>query len=169
MNTTENAAIHNEANIDEANIDEADIDEAEIKNESDKPSLEVATLAGGCFWCVEADLEKLDGVERVISGYSGGDETNPTYQEVAGGKTGHTESVQVHFDPNVISYAELLHNFWQNIDPTDSEGQFVDRGKQYRPSIFFHNREQQQAAEASKEALISNKLYSKPLTIDILP
>lgn len=109
----------------------------------------VATFAGGCFWCVEEGFEKLPGVYEAISGYTGGPERNPTYKQVAGGRTGHTEAVQVFYDPNVIEYAGLLEAFWRFMDPTDAEGQFVDRGQQYRAEIFYHDAEQKALAEAS--------------------
>ncbi len=96
-----------------------------------------AILAGGCFWCVESGLEKLDGVKEVISGYTGGRQMNPTYQQVSSGGTGHTEAVEVLYDPDKISYAELLDAFWMIMDPTDAGGQFVDRGSQYRSGIFI--------------------------------
>ena len=114
---------------------------------------ELATLAGGCFWCIEADLEKLTGVKKVISGYTGGDIKNPSYQQVSSGQTGHVEAVQVHFNPQQISYSQLLDIFWQKINPTDSKGQFVDRGYQYSSAIFYHNPEQKKLAEQSKAKL----------------
>jgi len=110
------------------------------------PSLAVATFAGGCFWCVESGFEALPGVVEAVSGYSGGPETNPTYQQVAGGRTGHTEAVQVYYDPDVITYEGLLQGLWRMMDPTDANGQFVDRGAQYRPGIFYHSPEQQALA-----------------------
>lgn len=132
-------------------------------------SLHVATFAGGCFWCTESDFEKVKGVAKVISGYSGGPETNPSYNQVASGRTGHTESVQVYYDSNTVSYDALLHYFWRMMDPTDSKGQFVDRGKQYRPAIFYHNNQQRQAAEESLEKLRTSSRYSKPLDTEIVP
>ncbi|MFP4421668.1 MAG: peptide-methionine (R)-S-oxide reductase MsrB [Desulfococcaceae bacterium] len=128
-----------------------------------------ATFAGGCFWCVEADLEKVDGVVEVVSGYTGGPEKNPTYKEVAGGATGHVEAVQVHYDPQKISYPEVLGVFWRHIDPTDDGGQFVDRGRQYRTAIFYHDEEQRKAAEASKAALDASGRFEKPVVTEILP
>lgn len=135
----------------------------------DDPSLAVATFAGGCFWCVEAGFEKVPGVVEVVSGYSGGDEPDPTYQQVSGGRTGHTESVQVYYDPSKMTYEGLLQAFWRMMDPTDSGGQFVDRGKQYRPAIFYMNPAQQQAAEASIKALADAGRYDKPITIEVTP
>ena len=96
----------------------------------------IATLAGGCFWCVEADFEKVAGVTEAISGYAGGEERNPTYQQVSSGRTGHVEAVQVIFDPRQISYAQILNVFWKHVDPTDDKGQFVDRGRQYRCLLY---------------------------------
>ncbi len=126
-----------------------------------------ATFAGGCFWCSEADFEKLPGVLRVISGYAGGQKENPTYEEVTSGTTGHAEAVQVHYDPSKISYEKLLDKYWKHIDPTDSGGQFVDRGSQYRSVIFYHNEEQKRSAEKSKEALNRSKRFQKPVVTEI--
>lgn len=128
-----------------------------------------ATFAGGCFWCVEADFEKLRGVVEVISGYSGGDEEAPTYHEVAAGQTGHAESVQVIFDPKQISYRELLDFFWRHVDPTDAGGQFVDRGSPYRSAIFYHDEEQKRVAEESKLELMESGVFDKPIVTEIVP
>jgi peptide-methionine (S)-S-oxide reductase len=117
-----------------------------------KRFLAVATFAGGCFWCMEPPFESLKGVVSVTSGYTGGDVANPTYQQVSDGGTGHYEAVQVRYDPQQITYAQLLEVFWRNIDPTDDGGQFCDRGPQYRAAIFFHDAAQKQAAEQSKKA-----------------
>ena len=116
-------------------------------------SLEIATLAGGCFWCIEADLEKILGVKKVISGYAGGHKENPSYKEVSSGGTGHVEAVQVYFNPKEISYSKLLDIFWKKINPTDDKGQFVDRGYQYSSAIFYHSEEQKKTAEESKTKL----------------
>lgn len=129
--------------------------------------MRIATFAGGCFWCMEADFEKLPGVAKVISGYTGGKERHPTYEEVASGRTGHVEAVQVYYDPSKISYQELLDAFWRRIDPTDPEGQFVDRGPQYRSAIFYHDEEQRQLAEASKEKLTRSRRFDKPIVTAI--
>lgn len=118
-----------------------------------RPGEAVATFAGGCFWCTESDFEKLAGVTRVISGYSGGKEKNPTYEQVSAGVTGHVESIQVYYDPAKVSYDALLDHFWRHVDPTDAGGQFVDRGKQYVSVIFYRGEEQKRAAEASRDAL----------------
>ena len=114
---------------------------------------ETATLAGGCFWCVESDLEPLTGVKEVISGYTGGHKPNPAYKEVSSGSTGHQEAVQVIFDPTQISYAEILEVFWKKINPLDDKGQFVDRGFQYTSGIFYHTEQQKQLALQSKKEL----------------
>ena len=114
---------------------------------------EVATFAGGCFWCMEPPYENLVGVSKVISGYAGGKEKNPAYKDVASGKTGHREAVQVHYDPSLISYQRLLEIFWINIDPTDPKGQFVDKGFQYTSAIFPHNDQQETLAKESLKAL----------------
>lgn len=131
----------------------------------------VATLAGGCFWCVEAKFEKLGlpGIGDVVSGYTGGKLENPTYKQVGYGQTRHTEAVQIHYDPDQVSYAELLHYFWREINPTDSKGQFVDRGAHYRPAIFYHDDEQKRVAEESLAQLAASGRFDKPLTIEITP
>jgi peptide methionine sulfoxide reductase msrA/msrB len=128
-----------------------------------------ATFAGGCFWCSESDLEKAEGVIEVISGYTGGDEKDPTYKEVAYGKTGHYEAVQVIYDPEKVSYPELLDLFWRHIDPTDAGGQFVDRGRQYRTAIFYHDDEQRQTAMQSKSDLAASGRFVGPIVTEILP
>ena len=127
-----------------------------------------AIFAGGCFWCMEPPFEKLDGVHAVVSGYIDGHKENPTYQEVSSGTTGHTEAVEITYDPNKISFAELLEVFWMNIDPTDAGGQFVDRGSQYRTGIYYLNVEQQQLAEASKERLGKSGRFDSPIVTEIV-
>ncbi len=129
----------------------------------------VATFAGGCFWCTESDFEKVPGVTRVISGYTGGHDTDPTYREVSSGTTGHIESVEVHYDPSMITYEGLLTAFWRMVDPTDSGGQFVDRGHQYSTAIFYHNDTQKQAAEASIRELAASRRYSDPIVTPVRP
>lgn len=130
--------------------------------------LEVATFAGGCFWCSESDFEKVDGVVAVISGYTGGPEKDPTYQQVASGRTGHYEAVQVHFDPRKVTYRQLLDVFWRHVNPTDAGGQFVDRGPQYRSAIFCHDENQRRQAQQSKEALADSGVFSDPVVTPIL-
>jgi peptide methionine sulfoxide reductase msrA/msrB len=126
-----------------------------------------ATFAGGCFWCMEHPFEKLDGVDAVVSGYIGGHKENPTYKEVSAGITGHTEAVEITYDPEKVSYEELLEVFWRQVDPTDGGGQFVDRGSQYRTGIFFHNEAQKKAAIDSKTALENRMLFGKPVVTEI--
>ncbi|WP_123034757.1 peptide-methionine (S)-S-oxide reductase MsrA [Haliea alexandrii] len=135
----------------------------------DNENLAVATFAGGCFWCVEEGFEKIPGVVEAVSGYSGGKETNPSYEQVSAGQTGHTEAVQVYYDPAVITYEGLVEGFWRFMDPTDSAGQFVDRGRQYRPAIFYHSPEQQRTAQASRDALQASGRYDEPVVIEITP
>jgi len=130
--------------------------------------MEKATFAGGCFWCMEPPFEKLDGVKEVISGYSGGEKVNPTYEEVSAGGTGHVEAVEISYDPTKISYSKLLDVFWRQIDPTDPDGQFVDRGKQYRSLIFYHDDEQRKLAEESKKKLDESGRYEKPIVTEIV-
>jgi peptide methionine sulfoxide reductase msrA/msrB len=129
--------------------------------------LATAMFAGGCFWCVESDFEKVPGVVEVISGYSGGRGENPTYENYAA--KGYVEVVQVKYDPAKVSYQQLLDVFWRHIDPTDPDGQFVDRGPQYRAAIFYLNDTEKQQAEASKEALAKSGRFSKPIVTEILP
>ena len=130
---------------------------------------EKATFAGGCFWCIEAAFEKVEGVLEAVSGYTGGDTINPTYDEVSTGRTGHYEAVEVVFDPAVISYAELVAVFWKNIDPTDSGGQFADRGTQYQTVIFYHDDEQKMIAQQSKLALQNSGKFDHEIVTKILP
>ncbi|HEY5717279.1 MAG TPA: peptide-methionine (R)-S-oxide reductase MsrB [Motiliproteus sp.] len=132
-------------------------------------TLAVATFAGGCFWCTEAGFEKIPGVVEAVSGYSGGHDPHPTYKTVSAGGTGHTEVVQVYYDPSQISYEGLVQGFWRFMDPTDAKGQFVDRGTQYRPAIFYHDAEQQRSADAAKAALNASGRYPEPVVIEIVP
>jgi len=131
-------------------------------------NLPKATFAGGCFWCTEADFEKLPGVVKAISGYAGGQKENPTYSQVSAGTTGHVEAVQVTYDPAKVTYQELLDYFWRHIDPTDPGGQFVDRGPQYRSVIFYHDEEQKRSAEKSKKALERSGKFEKPIATEIV-
>ncbi|MEW6490794.1 MAG: peptide-methionine (R)-S-oxide reductase MsrB [Thermodesulfobacteriota bacterium] len=128
-----------------------------------------ATFAGGCFWCTEADFEKVPGVLEAVSGYAGGHVPNPTYQQVTAGATGHLEVVQVLYDPGRVSYSELLDVFWRHVDPTDPGGQFVDRGPQYRTAIFYHDAEQKRLAEQSRGALAASGRFRKPIVTEIVP
>ena len=118
-----------------------------------------ATFAGGCFWCLEPPFDKLPGVTATIPGYSGGDVVNPTYKQVSGGRSGHVEVLRVQYDPEKISYEQLLQVFWRNIDPTTPNQQFCDRGEQYRSEIFYHDKQQQQLADASLQALQKKKPF----------
>lgn len=131
--------------------------------------LEKVTLAGGCFWCMEAPFENLPGVKSVVSGYSGGLKENPSYEQVSSGTTGHKEVVQVTFDPKKTSLQEILKVFWRQIDPTDSGGQFVDRGNQYTSAIFVANESQKAAAEQSKGELEKSGKFTKAVVTEILP
>jgi len=134
-----------------------------------KGKTEIATLAGGCFWCTESAFDDLPGVVDVISGYTGGHLANPTYEQVSSGQTGHYESIEVRFDPSKITYAEILNVFWRQIDPTDAGGQFADRGDQYRSVIFVHDDAQRKIAEASKASLEKSGWFDKPIATQILP
>jgi peptide-methionine (S)-S-oxide reductase len=126
-----------------------------------------ATFAGGCFWCMEGPFDKLDGVISTTSGYIGGHKKDPTYREVSAGTTGHTEAVQVVYDPTKVTYQKLLDVFWVNIDPTVKDQQFCDHGSQYRSAIFYHNAEQKQLAEASKQQLEKNKPFEGMIYTEI--
>jgi len=128
----------------------------------------VAVFAGGCFWCTEADFDKLPGVLETTSGYIGGSIENPTYEEVSSGRTGHIEAVQVRFDPRQTSYAKLLEAFWPTIDPVNGNGQFCDNGPQYRSAIFYQDAEQQRLAEASKSVLAASGRLAQPIATEIL-
>ncbi len=136
-------------------------------NDAMENNTEVATFAGGCFWCTESDFEKVEGVHKVISGYTGGHQPHPSYHEVSMGGTGHTEAVQVYFDPKIVSYKALLDYFWRHINPTDAGGQFVDRGNQYRSEIFYHTPAQKTQATASKKALEAAMVFDKPIVTAI--
>ncbi|MGA8832064.1 MAG: peptide-methionine (R)-S-oxide reductase MsrB [Desulfomonilaceae bacterium] len=128
--------------------------------------LEKATFAGGCFWCMQPPFEKLDGVISVVSGYTGGTGKDPNYEDYA--EKGHIEAIEITYDPSKITYDQLLNVFWRQINPTDNGGQFVDRGPQYRSAIFYHNDEQKQLAEKSKEELEKSGKFDKPIVTDIL-
>jgi peptide-methionine (S)-S-oxide reductase len=127
--------------------------------------LQKATFAGGCFWCVEADFDKVKGVVETISGYTGGQTPNPTYEQVSSGGTGHAEAVEILFDPAVVSYEQLLEHFWRNVDPFVADRQFCDRGTQYRPEIFVHTPMQRAAAEASRARI--HRQFSQPIVVKI--
>ncbi len=127
-----------------------------------------ATFAGGCFWCMESAFQELDGVYAVISGYTGGTTDDPTYEQVSTGTTGHAEAIEVMYDPERISYDDLLGVFWRRIDPTDAGGQFADRGSQYRTAIFYHDDEQRALAEASRDALAESGPFDAPILTEIV-
>ena len=128
---------------------------------------ETATFAGGCFWCMQPPFDQLDGVLSTAPGYAGGHVDNPTYEQVCSGTTGHTEVIQVTFDPERVSYQQLLDVFWRNIDPTAVNRQFVDSGSQYRSAVFYHSDEQRQQAEASCAALAASGRYDQPIVTEI--
>ena len=159
---------NNEVAYQKAEVSKGD-DTAKLAGVAVESSLKVATLAGGCFWCVESGLEKVPGVKSVVSGYSGGELVDPTYRQVGSGRTGHTEAVQVYYDPAIISFEGILQGFWRTFDPTDVGGQFADRGPQYRPVIFYHNEEQKKIAERSKKALAKSGRFNGDIIIPIEP
>ena len=136
--------------------------------DENETGLKKATFAGGCFWCVESDFEKVEGVVDVVSGYTGGETENPTYQEVSGGGSGHVEAVQVIYEPEKVSYKQLLEVFWRHVDPTDNGGQFVDRGRQYRTAVFYEDEEQKRIAEESREAVNRSGRFEKPVVTEII-
>ena len=131
--------------------------------------VEVATFAMGCFWCGETQFERQPGVLSVVSGYCGGSEQHPTYEQVGAGETGHYESVQVKFDPTRTSYAKLLDIFWHAVDPTQGDGQFCDRGAQYRSAVFVHDGAQRQLADSSRRAIEGSGVLKAPIVTQILP
>lgn len=132
-------------------------------------NLELATFGAGCFWCVEAIFQSLEGVQKVESGYAGGNIKNPSYREVCTGRTGHAEVIQLTFDPNIISFAELLEVFWETHDPTTLNQQGADKGTQYRSAIFYHSEEQKKIAEASLEAAEESRLWPNKIVTEISP
>ena len=143
--------------------------EKSVLMKTESKNLKTATFAGGCFWCMESDFEKVSGVVEAVSGYTGGQKQNPTYEEVSAGGTGHAEAVQVTYDPAKITYKELLDVFWRHVDPTDAGGQFVDRGSQYRTAIFYHDEEQKRIAEDSREQMEKSSRISAPIVTEIVP
>ncbi|WP_207705033.1 peptide-methionine (S)-S-oxide reductase MsrA [Candidatus Enterococcus ferrettii] len=130
---------------------------------------EKAIFAGGCFWCMVKPFDQMPGIKTVVSGYTGGHVPNPTYEQVGSGLTGHTEAVEITFDPDVISYEQLVEIYWQQTDPTDAFGQFADRGDSYRPVIFYNSPEQKAVAERSKERLQASGHFDKPIVTSIEP
>ena len=128
-----------------------------------------AVFAGGCFWCVEADFDKVDGVLSTTSGYTGGNVPNPTYEQVSGKRTGHAEVVEIVFDPRRVSYEKLVERFWRTIDPTTRDRQFCDEGSPYRSAIFAQDAEQLRIARASKAALEKSKPFKEPVVTEVLP
>ena len=145
------------------------LDAKNMAEVGDQSTLEIATFAGGCFWCTEADFDKVPGVVITTSGYIGGAEINPTYQQVSAGATSHIEAVQVHFDPTKTSFSKLLTAFWPTIDPLTPNRQFCDSGPHYRSAIFYHDADQQQKAEASKEAIAASGQFTQPIVTELLP
>ncbi len=136
---------------------------------ADGRRLETATFAGGCFWCMEEALDKVDGVISTTSGYTGGQAVNPAYEEVSAGGTGHTESVEIVYDPGKVTYTALLETFWHNIDPTTPNRQFCDQGTQYRSAIFYHGENQKRLAEESKQKLEQSKPFKGSIVTEIVP
>jgi peptide-methionine (S)-S-oxide reductase len=128
-----------------------------------------AVFAGGCFWCEEATFEGIPGISSVVSGFSGGTQENPTYEQVSAGHTGHAESVEITFDPAIISYKKLLDIYWHNVDPTQANGEFCDHGEQYRSAIFYADDAQRRAALASKKAIEDSKVLKGPIVTQIVP
>ncbi|WP_260260622.1 peptide-methionine (R)-S-oxide reductase MsrB [Vibrio intestinalis] len=142
--------------------------DSDMKTAINADNTAIATLAGGCFWCTESDLEKLPGVIDVISGYSGGEQENPTYKQVSSGKSGHIEVIQVTYDTDELTYEQVLDQFFRHIDPTDSKGSFVDRGPQYRPAIFYHDQKQKQIASNFMSEIEQLGVFKKPLMTELI-
>ena len=130
---------------------------------------QLATFAGGCFWCIVKPFEEMPGIIKVVSGFTGGTLANPTYEEVCSQTTGHYESVQITFDPEIFPYEKLLEIYWQQIDPTNPEGQFTDLGQPYKTVIFYHNQDQHRQALESKKALEESERFDSPIVTEILP
>jgi len=150
-----------------AAISQAQAPKPATKPAAATPGYAKAVFAGGCFWCMEPPYDKLDGVVSTTSGYIGGQKKNPTYEEVSSGRTGHTEAVEVVYDPKKVSYQKLLDVFWRNIDPTVKDQQFCDVGSQYRSGIFYHNDDQKRLTEASKAALEKSKPFKGAIVTEI--
>lgn len=131
--------------------------------------IEIATFAGGCFWCMVKPFDQYPGIIKVVSGFSGGHTENPTYEEVCGGQTGHYEVVQITFDSSIFPYSKLLEIYWMQIDPTDAGGQFLDRGQSYQTAIFYHDENQKMMAEKSKAELEASGKFKKSIATPILP
>ncbi|MGQ3478855.1 peptide-methionine (S)-S-oxide reductase MsrA [Paenibacillus sp. TY11] len=131
--------------------------------------MEKATFAGGCFWCMVTPFEEQPGIHGIVSGYTGGAIPDPTYEQVKTGTTGHYEVVQITFEPELFPYEKLLELYWPQTDPTDGEGQFQDRGTQYKPAIFYHTEQQRELAQQSKEQLAQSGRFDKPIVTEILP
>lgn len=129
---------------------------------------EIATFAGGCFWCMVKPFHQQEGIKKVVSGYTGGHVENPTYEKVCYGNTGHREAVQITFDPDLFPYEKLVEIYWTLIDPTDDGGQFYDRGESYKPAIYYHNEKQKEIALKSKENLEKSGKFQKPIVVEIL-
>ena len=146
----------------------------DIKNKTEKRAIDysqysVATFAGGCFWCSESDFEKITGVIDAISGYTGGEELNPTYKQVSTGQTTHVEAVQVYYDQNIVTYEQLLKVFWRHADPTDDKGQFADRGEQYATAIFYNTEKEKNLAEQSKQEIQELNKFEESIVTRIIP
>ena len=137
--------------------------------QSDNRGFDTAIFAGGCFWCMVKPFDSLPGIKKVVSGYTGGHVANPTYEEVCSGTTGHTEAVEITFDPEIMPYDQLLQYYWQVTDPTDASGQFQDRGDNYRPVIFYNSPAQKETAEKSKADLQNSGKFSDPIVTSIEP
>ena len=144
-------------------------DEVEKQIDLNNPNYQTATFAGGCFWCMEPPYDGLEGIVSTTVGYTGGQKSNPTYEEVCTGKTRHAEAVQIVFDSTKISYGDLLQVFWRNINPTDPYGQFADKGSQYRTAIFYHDEKQKELAEKSKKELGASGKFDSPIVTEIVP
>ena len=147
----------------------AELKEKEMVKGTDPENIEIATFAGGCFWCMQPPFDKIPGVQKTLVGYTGGKVENPTYEQVSSGTTNHAEAIQIYFDRTKVSYGQLVEEFWRNIDPTQADGQFADRGTQYRTAIFVHSAEQRKIAEDSKAKLQASSKFGRPIATTIEP
>ncbi len=166
---TSKAAPSEETNKPEASADKKSTGTEALPDDAGDPKLDIATFAGGCFWCMQPPFDRTKGVVKTIVGYTGGDQPHPTYEQVSSGTTGHAESIRVYFNPKVVSYDKLLDVYWHHINPTQPNGQFVDHGSQYRSVIFYHDAQQKKLAEQSKKELAQSGRFKRPIVTAIEP
>jgi methionine-S-sulfoxide reductase len=153
----------------ESSVDEFLEAKQEFQALQGKEGLQMATFAGGCFWCMEGPLESIEGVEAVVLGYTGGTVIDPNYKQISSGQTGHKEAALVFYDPAITQYRDLVDMYWKFIDPTDPDGQFADKGTQYKTAIFFHNAQQEDLAKEFIDKMKKSDKYDKPIVVEVLP